>query len=104
MLAFSICVLLDSQQGVLRGVIRGMGFQQKVLPFVFVSYWLVGVPMSYLLSRYLRVAGLFLGFGCGNLVNDIINACIIFRTDWKQLAQKVSMEVQEHKQTINSST
>ncbi|XP_057529060.1 protein DETOXIFICATION 27-like isoform X2 [Amaranthus tricolor] len=96
LLAFTI--LLNSVQPVLSGVAVGSGWQSTVAYVNLGSYYLLGVPLGFLMGWQfnLGVMGIWAGmiFG-GTAVQTAILAIITLRCDWEKEAQKASMHVEK---------
>ncbi|CAO2830581.1 unnamed protein product [Amaranthus hypochondriacus] len=96
LLAFTI--LLNSVQPVLSGVAVGSGWQSTVAYVNLGSYYLLGVPLGFLMGWQfnLGVMGIWAGmiFG-GTAVQTVILAIITLRCDWEKEAQKASMHVEK---------
>ncbi|KAK9289384.1 hypothetical protein L1049_007539 [Liquidambar formosana] len=84
LLAFS--VLLNSVQPVLSGVAVGAGRQTVVAYVNIVSYYVIGVPIGFLLGYVanLEVTGLWIGMTCGIVVQTLVLCYITWRTDWDE--------------------
>lgn len=85
----------DCLQTLLQGCIVGLGVQKWAAVCAFVCYYLIGLPVSYLL-------GIVCGFGCtglwtGLFVADcIISICyltIILKTNWRKIAEEASQRI-----------
>lgn len=94
LLAFTI--LLNSVQPVLSGVAVGSGWQTMVAYINLGCYYLLGVPLGFLMGWYfdLGVMGIWAGmiFG-GTAVQTVILAIITLRCDWEKEAQKANHHV-----------
>ena len=91
--------LLQSSIGTLTGVIKGLGLQSMAALWTFVGYYLVGLPLSYLLAfksveladltglRFLSslqgLTGLYVGFITACSVINLVFATKLFQLDWK---------------------
>ncbi|KMT08611.1 hypothetical protein BVRB_6g138880 [Beta vulgaris subsp. vulgaris] len=96
LLAFTI--LLNSVQPVLSGVAVGSGWQSTVAFINLGCYYLLGVPLGFLMGWKfdLGVMGIWSGmiFG-GTAVQTVILAIITIRCDWEKEAQRASVHVQK---------
>ncbi|XP_030463279.2 protein DETOXIFICATION 27-like [Syzygium oleosum] len=94
LLAFTI--LLNSVQPVLSGVAIGSGWQSYVAYINLGCYYLVGVPLGFLMGWgfHQGVMGIWAGmiFG-GTAVQTLILAIIVWRCDWDKEAQKARIHV-----------
>ncbi|XP_028766898.1 protein DETOXIFICATION 21 isoform X2 [Neltuma alba] len=84
LLAFSI--LLNSVQPVLSGVAVGAGWQSLVAYVNLGCYYLIGIPVGVILSRFLQlqVKGIWIGMIFGTLVQTIILIILTCKTDWDE--------------------
>ncbi|KMT08612.1 hypothetical protein BVRB_6g138890 [Beta vulgaris subsp. vulgaris] len=96
LLAFTI--LLNSVQPVLSGVAVGSGWQSTVAFINLGCYYLLGVPLGFLMGWKfdLGVMGIWSGmvFG-GTAVQTVILVIITIRCDWEKEAQRASVHVQK---------
>ncbi|XP_030527562.1 protein DETOXIFICATION 27 [Rhodamnia argentea] len=94
LLAFTI--LLNSVQPILSGVAIGSGWQSYVAYINLGCYYLVGVPLGFLMGWgfHQGVMGIWAGmiFG-GTAVQTLILAIIVWRCDWNKEAQKARIHV-----------
>ncbi|XP_002533972.2 protein DETOXIFICATION 27 [Ricinus communis] len=96
LLAFT--VLLNSVQPILSGVAVGSGWQKYVAYINLGCYYLIGVPLGFLMGWlfHLGVMGIWAGmiFG-GTAIQTLILALITIRCDWDKEAEKASMHVKK---------
>ncbi|PPR84583.1 hypothetical protein GOBAR_AA36129 [Gossypium barbadense] len=96
LLAFTI--LLNSVQPILSGVAVGSGWQSYVAYINLGCYYLIGVPLGFLMGWvfHLGVMGIWAGmiFG-GTAVQTAILAFITMRCDWDKEAEKASLHVRK---------
>ncbi|KAF8018504.1 hypothetical protein BT93_H3398 [Corymbia citriodora subsp. variegata] len=94
LLAFTI--LLNSVQPILSGVAIGSGWQSYVAYINLGCYYLVGVPLGFLMGWGFQqgVMGIWAGmiFG-GTAVQTLILAIIVWRCDWDKEAQMALIHV-----------
>lgn len=85
----AVYVIADGLQVTMNGAVRGCGRQHLAMPVVGLSYWMVGVPLSYIATfrRNLGTVGLVLGLTIAKWVH-IILLWFIFTLiiDWKKEA------------------
>ncbi|PPD95808.1 hypothetical protein GOBAR_DD07168 [Gossypium barbadense] len=96
LLAFTI--LLNSVQPILSGVAVGSGWQSYVAYINLGCYYLIGVPLGFLMGWvfHLGVMGIWAGmiFG-GAAVQTAILAFITMRCDWEKEAEKARLHVRK---------
>ncbi|TYI01905.1 hypothetical protein ES332_A11G231800v1 [Gossypium tomentosum] len=96
LLAFTI--LLNSVQPILSGVAVGSGWQSYVAYINLGCYYLIGVPLGFLMGWvfHLGVMGIWAGmiFG-GTAVQTAILAFITMRCDWDKEAEKASLHLRK---------
>lgn len=85
----AIYVIADGLQVTLTGAIRGCGRQCTVVPVVLISYWMIGIPSSYIIAFRgdLGTLGLVIGMTLGKWIHLSL-LCLIFTLiiDWKKEA------------------
>lgn len=101
LLAFT--VLLNSVQPVLSGVAVGSGWQSYVAYINLGCYYLIGVPLGFLMGWgfHQGVMGIWAGmiFG-GTALQTLILAIITIRCDWEKEAEKASLHVKKWAESI----
>ncbi|KAI4314398.1 hypothetical protein L6164_027311 [Bauhinia variegata] len=94
LLAFTI--LLNSVQPVLSGVAVGSGWQSYVAYINLGCYYLVGVPLGFLMGWYFHQgvmgiwAGMILG---GTALQTLVLVIITLRCDWEKEAEKAKLHI-----------
>ncbi|GLT33701.1 hypothetical protein SLA2020_082650 [Shorea laevis] len=100
LLAFT--VLLNSVQPILSGVAVGSGWQSYVAYINLGCYYLIGVPLGFLMGWIFHqgVMGIWAGmiFG-GTAIQTLILAIITMKCDWDKEAEKACMHVRKWEQT-----
>jgi len=88
--------ILDGMQGTCSGIMRSMGAQLVVSIFLFVAFYVFGLPVgiSLLLKTSLKLEGYFLGISAGMVILIIMQNIYIFRIDWVVMASKVRSRFQ----------
>ncbi|GAV62766.1 MatE domain-containing protein [Cephalotus follicularis] len=101
-LLLSFTILLNSVQPILSGVAVGSGWQSYVAYINLGCYYLIGVPLGFLMGWgfNLGVMGIWVGmiFG-GTAIQTMILAIITIRCDWEKEAEKASMQVEKLAET-----
>ncbi|XP_057470965.1 protein DETOXIFICATION 27-like [Actinidia eriantha] len=95
-LAFTI--LLNSVQPILSGVAVGSGWQAYVAYINLGCYYLVGVPLGFIMGWVFNqgVMGIWAGMIVGGTaVQTLILAIITIRRDWEKEAEKATTHVKK---------
>ncbi|CAN6231345.1 unnamed protein product [Urochloa humidicola] len=81
-------IMLDCQQSVLSGVVRGCGWQKRGVFINIGAYYLVGIPAAVTLAFicHLRGMGLWLGLLCGLMVQTILLLSFTLCINWDKEA------------------
>ena len=71
-----------------QGAFKAFGKQSLASKLNFVAYYVIGIPLAYVLGLTLElgVEGLWLGLTVGVFWGAIVNTIILSRFDWKQLS------------------
>ena len=87
-LIFALFQLPDSINCVEQGAFKAFGKQSLASKLNFVAYYVIGIPLAYVLGLTLDlgVEGLWLGLTVGVFWGAIVNTIILSRSDWKQLS------------------
>ncbi|KAL6646799.1 hypothetical protein ACP70R_015493 [Stipagrostis hirtigluma subsp. patula] len=91
----AVSFLLDGQQCVLSGVVRGCG-RQKAGAFVnLAAYYLAGIPAAFIFAFVCHLGGMGLWFGilCGLVVQMLLLLSITLSTNWNKEALKAKDRV-----------
>ncbi|RDX62781.1 Protein DETOXIFICATION 9, partial [Mucuna pruriens] len=90
-------ITADSLIGALSGIARGGGFQQIGAYVNLGAYYLVGVPLAFLLGFVLHfnAKGLWMGSLTGSILQVIILAVVTVLTDWQKEATKARERIME---------
>lgn len=91
----SVYVIADGLSNVLGGVVKGVGKQLVAFPFVFFSYYAVGLPLTAFFGFYLKwgVKGLCLGTLIGTVSHAACFFFLVWRLDWPVEAQRAAARV-----------
>ncbi|XP_030515501.1 protein DETOXIFICATION 34 [Rhodamnia argentea] len=87
-----ITMLLNSVQPVISGVAVGGGWQALVAYINLFCYYVVGLPLGFLLGykTSLGVQGIWMGMIFGTLLQTIILVIIIHKTNWNKEVEQAS--------------
>ncbi|EJK44870.1 hypothetical protein THAOC_36556 [Thalassiosira oceanica] len=87
--------LPDAINGVFQGVFRGSGDQVIAALWNFVAYYIVGLPLGYVLGLRLGIGveGLWEGMTAGLCVVAMAYSYITAKTDWAALAERTAQRV-----------
>ncbi|KAF4650396.1 hypothetical protein FOL47_001177, partial [Perkinsus chesapeaki] len=88
--SFLICPLLisllpfDISQGCMQGVFKGLGIQRYAVPVNIFAYYIVMIPLGYVLTIYydFGVYGMWMGFVAGAGTIAVSYFIILTRTNW----------------------
>ena len=88
LLIFALFQFPDSVNSVEQGVFKAIGKQTLAAKLNFTAYYVVGIPLAYVLGLTLGlgVEGLWLGITVGLFWGTTVNSIVLFRSDWKQLS------------------
>lgn len=81
----------DHLQCLTSGIIRAMGYQKQGSIVCLSGFWLVAVPLTYLLAIKLEygIRGAWLGLGSGLAIAGCSYLYIIYSTNWVQLSKDI---------------
>ena len=90
--------IFDSSQIVIGGVIRGIGEQGDSSIISFISYGLITIPLTLVLSFWydLQLYGILISYIAGIAFNTIFNAIILSRSKWE-----LAIDTEEVEQVID---
>ncbi|CAK9156752.1 unnamed protein product [Ilex paraguariensis] len=88
----AITMLLNSVQPVISGVAVGGGWQGLVAYINLFCYYVIGLPLGFLLGykTRLKVEGIWMGMICGTFLQTLILLFIVWRTNWKEEVAQAS--------------
>ncbi|KAK3194768.1 hypothetical protein Dsin_026078 [Dipteronia sinensis] len=87
-----ITMVLNSVQPVISGVAVGGGWQALVAYINLFCYYVVGLPLGFLLGykTSLGVEGIWIGMICGTCLQTVILICIVYKTNWNYEVEQAS--------------
>ncbi|CAN1157354.1 Protein DETOXIFICATION 34 [Linum perenne] len=87
-----ITMVLNSIQPVISGVAVGGGWQAVVAYINLFCYYVVGLPLGFLLGykTSLHVKGIWLGMIFGTFLQTLILICMICKTNWNKEVEQAS--------------
>lgn len=88
LLVVALFQLPDAVNGIEQGIFKAIGKQALAAKLNFVAYYVVGIPLGYILGLPLGmgVEGLWYGMTAGLCTIATINSIILFQSDWQHLA------------------
>ncbi|CAN8294184.1 unnamed protein product [Cochlearia groenlandica] len=88
----AVTIVLNGVQPVLSGVAVGCGWQAFVAYVNIGCYYIVGIPIGYVLgfTYDLGAKGIWTGMICGTLMQTMILLIVTLRTDWDKEVEKSS--------------
>ncbi|WP_231388566.1 MATE family efflux transporter [Pseudooceanicola algae] len=89
--ASALYQLTDAYQVIALGILRGLQDTQRPMLVAAVSYWIVGVPVAYILTFKLGVGGVGIWFGmaCGLAMAAV---WLMYRL-WRQVMPRIQREI-----------
>ncbi|CAN6901842.1 unnamed protein product [Brassica oleracea] len=93
----AITIVLNGVQPVLSGVAVGCGWQAFVAYVNIGCYYIVGIPIGYVLgfTYDMGAKGIWTGMIAGTLMQTIILLIVTFRTDWDKEVEKASRRLDQ---------
>ncbi|CAL8097048.1 unnamed protein product [Prunus armeniaca] len=94
--------VLDSFQGVLTGVARGIGWQHIGACINLEAVYLCGIPVAAILAFWVhfRGMGLWIGIQVGSSVQTILLSFVTTSTNWEKQASKARERIFEGKDCV----
>lgn len=68
------------------GVIRGLGLQPKVSHVPLIGYWIIGIPLAFVLVNFYEYGldGIYIGMAVAILINFFTYGLVVIRNDWQK--------------------
>ena len=87
--------LPDAMNACAQGIYRGSGRQALAAKFNFVAFYIIGLPLGYILGMRLGfgVVGLWFGMFVGLLCVSVAGTLVIIRSDWENLAVQAAVRL-----------
>lgn len=100
LVAIAAYQLVDAVSNTLSGVFQGAGRQQVVAFINIISYYVLGLPLSALLTFVFnlsmeKVETLWWGITFGLFVCSILKGLLIRRWEWAEMAEEITMQFEE---------
>lgn len=88
----AVTMLLNSVQPVISGVAVGGGWQALVAYINLACYYVIGLPLGFLLGykTRLRVQGIWMGMIFGTFLQTVILCIIVYKTNWNEEVAQAS--------------
>jgi len=95
----SVCsfyVVFDGLASVISGSLKGCGRHAVLAPIIVVAYYIVGLPLSWLLAwpRHLDTLGLAWGSAIGTFTHCALFAVLLATTSWPLMCQRAQARLQ----------
>ncbi|GKU96764.1 hypothetical protein SLEP1_g9961 [Rubroshorea leprosula] len=92
-----ITMVLNSVQPVISGVAVGGGWQGLVAYINLFCYYIVGLPLGFLLGykTTLGVQGIWIGMICGTFLQTVILVFIVYKTNWNEEVEQASERMKQ---------
>ena len=90
-------------QGVINGIISGLGIVKRVKYATMISYWVYGIPLSYYCMYKLDMdaEGLWFGPTLAVLLNYMVYEHAISKADWQLVAEQTLKKNQEQAKALS---
>lgn len=100
---YAVLFVLDANQIILGGVVRGIGLQVQAQNLALISYLLVGLPSCYLMGIYLEFGfqGLLYGQGLGLLFILFLLGQLIASTDFEEESFKICRNLADQSEKLD---
>ena len=87
----------DSINCSVQGIFRGSGRQALAAKYNFVAFYVIGIPLAYILGVRLGlgVEGLWWGITSGLFAIAIGGTTVILRSDWRKLASEATLRLND---------
>ncbi|KAF3441524.1 hypothetical protein FNV43_RR15438 [Rhamnella rubrinervis] len=87
-----ITMILNSVQPVMSGVAVGGGWQALVAYINLFSYYVIGLPLGFLLGykTSLRVEGIWIGMIFGTFLQTVILIYVLYKTNWNKEVEEAT--------------
>ncbi|KAL9185831.1 hypothetical protein ACHAXT_003608 [Thalassiosira profunda] len=87
--------LPDAINCIEQGIFRAVGLQSLAATSIFVGYYLIGLPLGYVLGLPLHwgAEGLWVGVTVALVVVSAINSIILLRSDWGAMSEEARKRV-----------
>ena len=92
-------IFFASIQGVLSGIIRGLGLQLRGSIYILICNYFIGLPLALWLAfnNEMGLSGLWLGFLIACLLIDIGLLIMIECADWQKISAKMETQIDKQK-------
>jgi MATE family multidrug resistance protein len=87
----------DAINACAQGILRGSGRQALSAKFNFVAFYIIGLPLGYILGITLNlgIEGLWLGMTLGLICVTLAGAIVILRSNWEELAAEAALRLDD---------
>ena len=103
---FMFFIIFDTTQGIAMSAIRASGKQKIGAIVTFISYWIVGIPIttSSVFKADQGIAGIWYGPTVAVFINTLVYVAIFYKMDWDMLILKAAEQREMDKQSKQLST
>jgi MATE family multidrug resistance protein len=93
--AYTMIYFLDGIQVNLQATIKGLGLQEKAQFISLLSFFIIGLPCSYLCGITFKYGlnGLWYGFAVGLIFLVILYSLLLIRTDWNSVSTDIRKDI-----------
>lgn len=95
--------LADTFNIIAAGILRSQGRQRNASVFNVMAYYLIAIPLSYVLAfRYdFQISGLWLGLGAGIMLLSVSEVLMVAKSHWPQIIQDAQERQEEDEVVID---
>jgi MATE family multidrug resistance protein len=96
---FSVFVICESMYTVAFATVKAAGDQKKGALLCFVSYWVIGMPVSWLLvyKAELSISGIWIGLALACALNTAACVYIFSKTNWTEVCKSFAKQMEERR-------
>lgn len=92
----SLVMLVDGAQIAGSGALRGLGRQRLGMVCNFISFYIIGIPLGYVMAFLLKFGmfGIWLGLCTCDAVSAVFFTIVLFCTNWGKAALEIATEAE----------
>jgi MATE family multidrug resistance protein len=91
-----LVMLVDGAQIAGSGALRGLGRQRLGMICNFVSFYIIGIPLGYVMAFILKLGmfGIWIGLGMCDAVSAVFFTVVLLCTNWSKAAMDIAIEAE----------